>query len=534
MPNFDTSGIDESQLATDPNWRRSKSLRAVLCLCFVLTIAVTGCSLFKTDTNKSNPDVLKQTFSRNSESNQATANNGAVLDSSVDKQDVRLAGGLLLGDTDNLAFTPANLASVLDELLEEKKFASTRSLISLYPDLITKILIGADGQTVSWDRLTEIARLFDEQWGGSGKDRWQDFIPSIRRHPDFVASRKKALKLLEINQPEKVIALQLGRNWQKDTSLTKLAIVEGHRLEGIANLMLENDDQSIKHFGAAISLIKTSHPYQASQIALLMGEAQRHAGKLDQWKSSWETAIDLQSRWLAQRGLSDPTFWKKAAFLRPVSNKWPSAVIRRLENSLGRQNLEFSSDNTSDNEAVIWATIGLQSLKRHESQNSILAFKKSEALVNSSLLKQELQMQQALAMIDSGQQAPASAILTRLGSKESLLADRAKAILAALKLQNGSLAQGMNLLQSAIKSSNRWPVAERLRAQADYGLAYLMRGREEQGINMLNQVHAGFVKQKNFEQASQCLANIATYYEKTDQPANYKNAIARLKQLESL
>ena len=43
-------------------------------------------------------------------------------------------------------------------------------------------------------------------------------------------------------------------------------------------------------------------------------------------------------------------------------------------------------------------------------------------------------MQQALAMIDSGQQGPASAILLRLGSKPSLLGDRSKAILATLKL----------------------------------------------------------------------------------------------------
>ena len=79
-------------------------------------------------------------------------------------------------------------------------------------------------------------------------------------------------------------------------------------------------------------------------------------------------------------------------------------------------------------------------------------------------------MQQALAMIDGGQQGPASAILLRLGSQSSLLGDRAKAILATLKLQNGSLAQGMNLLQSAIKTSSQWPAHERLRAQADYGL----------------------------------------------------------------
>lgn len=73
-------------------------------------------------------------------------------------------------------------------------------------------------------------------------------------------------------------------------------------------------------------------------------------------------------------------------------------------------------------------------------------------------------------MIDGGQPGPASAILIGLGSGENVLADRARAILASLKLQNGSLAQGMNLLQVAIETSNQWPTSERLRAQADMGL----------------------------------------------------------------
>ena len=531
LTNSKTNRIDNH-----PNWIRSVGLRAASVGCFVLTIAVsiaiTGCSLFKIDSEKSKSDILKQVFSRKSESNQPSEIAGSTPDSNTE-QNVRLAGGLLLGDTDNMAFSPSDLMSLLDELLDSEKRSTARNLVALYPDVVTKILIGADGQTINWDRLTEIAGLCDEQWSGNGEDRWQDFIPTIRRHPSFVMSRRKVLKLLEVNQPEKVIDLHLTRDWAKDSSLATLAMVEAHRLEGIAHLMLENDDKSSKHFAAAIELTKASHPYQASHLALLMGEAYRHAGKQEEWKASWQTAIDLQSRWLADRGLSDPSFWKKAAFLRPVSSKWPESVIRRLAKSLSQHNLTFSSGLTSDNEAVIWATVGMQSLKRHESQNAILAFKKSEALVNNSMLKQELQMQQALAMIDGGQQSPASAILLRLGSMDSLLADRSKAILAALKLQNGSLAQGMNLLQSAIKSSNQWPATERLRAQADYGLAYLMRGREKQGIKLLNQVHAEFVKRKNFEHASQCLANIATYYEKTDQTANHRTAIARLKQLES-
>jgi hypothetical protein len=264
----------------------------------------------------------------------------------------------------------------------------------------------------------------------------------------------------------------------------------------------------------------------------LLGEAFRHANQLEQWQKSWLTAIELQSQYAVEGELKDPAFWSKAAFLRPVSAEWPAEVIGQLEHSLRNENLEFGFSESSIDEAVVWATIGIQSLKRHESQNSILAFKKSEALVNGVSLREELQMQQALAMIDGGQQGPASAILLRLGSQPSLLGDRAKAILATLKLQNGSLAQGMNLLQSAIKTSSQWPAHERLRAQADYGLAYLMRGREEQGIGLLNYVYDEFIKLQSYEDASQCLANIATYYEKTDQKAKHRIALKKLQSFE--
>ena len=60
-----------------------------------------------------------------------------------------------------------------------------------------------------------------------------------------------------------------------------------------------------------------------------------------------------------------------------------------------------------------------------------------------------------------------------------------------------------------------------------------MRGKEEQGIALLNQVHEEFVKEKSNDHAAQCLANIATYYDKTDQPAKHRTAIAKMKELES-
>lgn len=527
--------LESIKLGTRPSKKLTLRimLRATLMVMISISlIAVSGCSYFQKEPDKLKPGGLKNVFGKKESSSDLDA---ILRDSTDNEKSVRTSGGLTLGDTDNLAFSESELAQVLDSLLTEGKTNSVRGLIRLYPDLITKLLISANQSQLSTRRQLAIAQFFDQQWSGNGKDTWQSYIESVSQadaSDEFVTARGEFMNRLSNNQPDKALGLKIRERSSKTDSI--IAEAEALRLEGIAYMMLEKHQDSSARFEAAMQMLAQSHPYQASKIGLLLGESQRHAGEMDQWKSNWESAIELQSRWLAERGLTDPSFWKKAAFLRPVSAPWPTRVVERLEKSLQQENLQFPSTSSGDKEAVIWGTVGIQSLKRHESQNAILSFKKCEALVNDLSLKQELQMQQALALIDSGQQGPASAILLRLGSSNSLVGDRSKAILGTLKLQNGSLAQGMNLLQSAIKTSNQWPVSERLRAQADYGLAYLMRGKEEQGISLLNTVHNEFVKQRNFEHASQCLTNMAAYYAKTDQPRKQRETLARLETLESL
>lgn len=494
-------------------------------------LVVSGCSIFKVDADKARQNILEKAFSKKEKPKSKSSRTGA--DSISSESEIGLTGGLSLGDTDNLAFTTAELGDLLSQFLEADKWNSTRSLIRLYPDLVGKILIGDRHGSLSEAQLIKVAELYDDQWAGNGDDSWLTFIRDQQKDTNgqFSDLRKRFLKHLENDESEKALSLKFSRTLRGSSS--SIARAEAHRLEGVAHMMNEDHQRSGEHFAKATELLKQTHPHAASHHALLLGESQRHAGEKDQWISTWKFAIDLQSRWLAERGLHDPAFWKQAAYLRPAETPWPIKVIGRLENALRNENLDFGANQTADVEAVVWATVGTQSLKRHESQNAILAFKKSESLVASSSLKEELRMQQALAMINGGQQGPASAILVRLSSKPGLLGDRAKAVLATMKLQNGSLIQGMNLLQSAIKSSNQWPTSERLRAMADYGLAYLMREKEEQGIALLNSVHSEFVKEKSFGHAAQCLENMATYYEKTDQNGLRRQVVARMKRLES-
>ena len=500
-------------------------------LCLVLGIGLSGCSLFNVDSENPDTDLLQQSIL----DTESDLSSDKRLDSSGKPipEKLRLAGGLTLGDTGNLAFTAESLSVVVEDMIESERWNSLRNVVALYPDIATKIMWGEGSNQLSSSHREVLARALDLRWTAGKQDAWQSFVKqqyNQGKAGNYLENRNRFLAFLQVNDTDSAFSIQLSKIAAKSNSL--IAEAEALRLEGIAYLMNEDYDSSIEALSRARDLQKQSQPIQAAHTGLLLGEAFRHADRLEQWQKSWLTAIELQSQHAVEGDLKDPDFWSKAAFLRPVSTEWPADVIGRLEHSLRNENLEFGFSESSIDEAVVWATIGIQSLKRHESQNSILAFKKSEALVNGVSLREELQMQQALAMIDGGQQGPASAILLRLGSQSSLLGDRAKAILATLKLQNGSLAQGMNLLQSAIKTSSQWPAHERLRAQADYGLAYLMRGREEQGIGLLNYVYDEFLKLQSYEDASQCLANIATYYEKTDQKAKHRIALKKLQSFE--
>ena len=500
-------------------------------LCLVMGIGLSGCSLFNIDSENPDTDLLKKSIVDTASvpsPNEHYDSSGKPI-----PEKLRLAGGLTLGDTGNLAFTAESLSVVVEEMIESERWNSLRNMVALYPDVATKIMWGEGSNQLSTSHREVLARALDLQWTSGKQDSWQSFVKqqyNQGKAGSYLENRNRFLAFLQVNDTKSAFSIQLSKSAEKSNSL--IAEAESLRLEGIAHLMNEDYENSIKSLSRARTLQEQSHPIQAAHTGLLLGEAFRHADQLEQWQTNWLKAIELQSQYAVEGELKDPAFWSKAAFLRPVSAEWPAEVIGRLEHSLRNENLEFGFSESSIDEAVVWATIGIQSLKRHESQNSILAFKKSEALVNGVSLREELQMQQALAMIDGGQQGPASAILLRLGSQPSLLGDRAKAILATLKLQNGSLAQGMNLLQSAIKTSSQWPAHERLRAQADYGLAYLMRGREEQGIGLLNYVYDEFIKLQSYEDASQCLANIATYYEKTDQKAKHRIAVKKLQSFE--
>ncbi len=500
--------------------------------CLLLAALATGCSLFPSSKStearlKTEVDRPTETGAgRNSDQGVRESNDGAGAEQGSGAK-VRLDGSLSLGDTDNPALTPEQLATAISQLLDEDKLNSARELIRLYPDITAKLMVASNPPDLTREHRDWIADHYLAIWGAEPEAYVR--LKQAYRSGTLNAvlnNQSEFLNRLQNNRPQEALELRISRQVADNELLQSEAL----RLEGMAYLVMEEYSAASQRLQAAAELLTRVQPVEANRILLLVGETERRAGNLEKWKSAWRTAVTSHANILAQHDLHDPAFWKQAAFLRPLKNDWPEEIVAQLRRKLVDDGMSY--DGTESTESVVWATIGMQSLARHESQNAVLAFKKSEATAVSLQLKQELQMMQAIGMIEGGQAGPASAILLRLSSQDGILSDRAKAVLAAMKLQNGSLAQGMNLLQTSIQSCTQWPEGERLRAQADYALSYLMRGKEQQGVQLLNQLHEQFLARDDFSQASQCLQNLATYFQQTKQSRKYRQTMARLESLE--
>ena len=449
--------------------------------------------------------------------------------SKVNDQKVRWdGGGVILGDAGNRAFTTRTFREHVTKLLSESQVAMAQQLVKQFPDIALEVLQEADLADHEPGAIKFIARQYDSNWC-RGK-AWEAYVTQLER-PSRKIQELEAIRRqfwIYLKKSDAPSALKLGLVKALDPSASAMLQAECHRLEAIAFMMNGQHREAAQNLKRALTITDAKCDYQSSKLRLLLGEFYRHQRQHELWKKTWANSVMQHSR-LMQQGSYDPEFWNRAAYLRPSKTNWPEKVIGAAKNINREHSLEMKQP-----EANIWAVVGFQNGVRGEGQNAVLAFKKAEATCSLRDNISNLRLQQARAMIQAGQPGPASAILIRLISQYEghVIADRCKAILASMKLQNGGIAQGLNLLQTAVETIERWPKDENLRARADYGLALLMRGHESEGIRVLSTVFDEFEARSDIQQAHQCLWNIAKYYQKRDKREQYRTATAKLSRFE--
>ncbi len=522
---------NNEKLRYESRWLFDHSIYKLFTLLLILVLVPSsGCSVFNFGS-----DEEKKLDAETSSGDKTET--GSNADSPTSKK-VRFDGaGLVIGEADSLAYTSESFLKTISSLQAEKQFGSIKNLIHKYPDIALKTLQESDPKTQDRLALHALAISFDAKWCNSNV--WQKYLEDLAvgsgKPPRHLRIRNQFWEHLQNDESDKALKLQLTKSLQRNHG--KMIRADFYRLDAIAALMDGRHKRSTDSLEKAISLVSASCPYFTTKLQLLLGEFYRHAGRIDQWRVTWESAVVENSRVVVEQDSLDPTFWTRAAFLRPAGQGWPNESTENLRSFIAGQGVISGNSrqlNLTGPDSVLWLAIGLEHLQRAEGQNAVLAFKKAEAVETDKLTIANLHLFQARAIIAAGQLGPASAILFRIISEydKQPIADRAKAILGAMKLQNGGVAQGINLLQSAIKTVEGWPRDERMRAQADYGLALLIGGREQEGLQLLSQVGSEFESIGDFDQAQQCLWNQAKYFEKTGQSNRHHSATAELSALE--
>ncbi len=427
-----------------------------------------------------------------------------------------------LGEGHQAAYSVDEFVGKVAELLASGRNASARHLVSLYPDLCQDALRRMTNAEASAASMQLIAKVHDVQVGLVDTPlSWAALIQERTTNPGKFASydvaRKRAIE-------SKSLATA---NLAKSAPHVLLQL-DAHRLTGEALLQAEQPTKAAVEFTSAIKLTLNYYAYQTIQLELMLGEAKRRDGQIEQAVGTWQQAIMLAGQ-LAASGapVADPIMWESVSALRPVNTAWPDPVVASVV-PVGAVRRTPGAD-----EAYLWKRVGHWRLDRGEPQAALLAFKRAESMCAEPSLQEDLQLLQASALAQLGQSAAAAAILTPLVDKQRpIVSASALATLGSMKLQVGAGPQATALLKKAfeVAQSGNWP--GRAEAEADYGLACLLSGDTTLGIENLHAAQQKFETAGNILSLRKCLENEATYWKRTNNVAELDRVSARLVAME--
>jgi tetratricopeptide (TPR) repeat protein len=450
---------------------------------------------------------------------------------------VRTGGACLeLGEAQQPALNREEFVQKVGKLLESQRVEVARRLVRRYPDISLEVLRHTTGVQGITDNVRFIAQVYDEQCGGQqGATAWQSLLQDRNANPGkygaYDSVRQQYLDCLHSNKAQEAARMPLVQQAQGT-----LLEIDAYRLTGEAFLMAGNSGEAATALTAALQRAQTIQPYQAAQIALLLGEAYRRGGKTEQAAATWQQAVLLAGHLLTwPQPLHDPVFWERAAYLRPVQCGWPDTAIRPLTPGGSAVVQAGAAANKIDvAEASLWMHVGQWRLDRGEANAALIAFKRAESLAMDPTVQDQLQFWQAKALVELNQPVAAMTVLVRLtGNTKGPFASPALAMLGALRLKEGNSQMALTLLQRAVEQNpaTDWP--GRAEAVADLGLAYLLCGDEANGLRCLHEAQQQFAATHAMALLQQCLDNEARYLEQLGKREEAAGVRLRLRSVEN-
>lgn len=460
---------------------------------------------------------------------------------------VRAGGdGFALGDVEQPACTPQQFVDRVAEMLRLGQATAAERWMHRYPDIALALLREPAGVKAPPDLLAKVAQTHDQQCArvppGAG---WAALLADRVARPEHYAPyderRRQAMTLLQNGRAKEALELKLTEvpPGSPGTMLT----IDALRLTGIALVLDNRPQEAADSLEKAVGVAAQGHPYQAVSLLLLLSDAQRRAGNSVAAQQSWNRAALVAAELAgAPRPVVDPILWERLAYLRPVDCGWPAEVQQRLS----QLNLAFAIVPGSHDAAVpaatapaaveeapVWIAIGHWRMGRDEPQAALVALKRAESSSIDNYTADRLRLAQAKTLVRMGQPGPATALLIRLAdASDPRISHPAMAMLGTLKLQQGGVQQGLNLLHRAVEVDAAIPWPERPDAEADLGLAYLLVGDEHAGLRWLHTAQQAWESAGHYEPLVQCLENEVAYLEqakKADLAAAVRRRLETLK-----
>ncbi len=424
------------------------------------------------------------------------------------------------------ALSPQRLQTEVADLLAEDQRGTAVRLVQRYPEVAWERLRSAPPEAAETAALRAMAAAHDAQVRRSGTATgWEELLDQRERRPEpytrYARRRAEFVALLRQQRPAE--ALQIGLLPQQEDALPLLLALDAQQLTARA---LRRDGRA----GAAAELLqravrqaRQAPPYYEAQLRLEASEAWQHAGQFAAAGEAWQAAVRQAGRTLlSDPPLFDPSFWQQAAETRPADRTWPSEAIDRLADLAAETGawggpLPPNSEDPARQaapERFVWACIGHWRLERGEPQAALVAWKRAHALGASDEERHHFEWGQARALIALDQPSAATALLLALSDRAaSPTREAALATLGTLRLEAGNTKQGFQLLQRALEDEPHpdWP--GRARAEADLGLAYLLLGNQQAGLEWLQKAQARFERSGDHDQLLLSLLNEQAYWE---------------------
>jgi tetratricopeptide (TPR) repeat protein len=267
---------------------------------------------------------------------------------------------------------------------------------------------------------------------------------------------------------------------------------ESLRLRGIAYLLGEQPKPAAEALVRALELA-SGDDNMAAEIQILLAEAFRRAGQAADSVAAWAGAARMTDR------IHDPVLGERILALKPAETAWPAPVR---------------------DAADLWMRVGRWHLARRAPSKALVAFTNAQNEAAEPSAQKQARIAQATALVQLKQMGAALSILAGLvDDADKAVAGHALAVMGVIRIEQGQTAQGLELTRKAIEESAdaRWP--ERSQALADLGLAYLVAGQADKGLQALHEAQAQFLKERKSDDLAQSLLNEAAFTEKTGDKA---------------